>query len=381
MTKIALVTPMLQPYRVTFYEKLSKCQPDQQWIIYHGVSRTEDGRPAFKGKVNFTNVGLKEYRFHIGPFKLVYNLGLYSSIKKFNPDLVILQAISGDISNRRVVSWAKRKGKKIILWTCGWEPGLAKGILLRFKNYLVSSFFRKADFHLTYSSAATRYALGMGVNPAKITTCYNGIETDDLFKHEDEILEKAKQITEKFDLNGFVTFLYVGGLIPEKKVDLLIQAYGRLRQKYNNIKLMIIGDGPLRENLTSRIEVLNDNSIYYLGRIIDGVDLYFAAADCLVLPGTGGLALNQAMFWRKTCIVSEADGTEDDLVIEGKTGFRFEKDNLESLVQAMEKRIQTPSQIIAGMSENAREVIIQNSNVNNMVKIFSSTVNKLLNIG
>jgi glycosyltransferase involved in cell wall biosynthesis len=378
MLRIALVTPMLQPYRISFYEKLSACQPDLNWVIYHGVSRTEDGRPSYRGDTNFSNVGLKEYRFHIGPFKIVYNLGLYSSVRKYNPDLIILQAITGDISNRRILAWAKRKKKKIVLWACGWEPGLVSGILLSFKNYLVSRFYKKADFVLTYSTTATKYSVWMGVDPKKIVTCYNGIETDDLIQHEDEIAEKARQIVQKFELSGFITFLYVGGLITEKKVDLLIQAFIQLRSKYDNIKLLIIGDGPLRNQITSMIESQNDNSIMYLGRIIEDVDSYFAASDCLVLPGTGGLALNQAMFWRKTCIVSEADGTEDDLVIEGTSGFRFEKNSLESLISAMERRIQTPPLKITYLSENAHEIIVRKSNVNNMVNVFSNTVSLLL---
>jgi len=378
MAKIALITPMLQPYRLTFYKKLGLLNSENQWIIYHGVQYTEDGRPAFKGDPGFENEGFREYLFRIGPFKIVYNLGLFSALKKFNPDLVILQGIAGDITNRRVVSLAKRKNRKIILWTCGWEPGKAKGILLSFKNYLVSAFFKKADFHLTYSTTASEYAKKMGVSPDKIKTCYNGIEIDEMVKNEKSVVEKSKKIRKDYELNGYVTFLYVGGLLPEKKVELLIDGFKQLHRKYTHVKLLIVGDGPLKEKILKQIRELNDSNIYYLGRIIEGIDPYFYASDCLVLPGTGGLALNQAMFWGKTCIVSEADGTEDDLVFEGKTGYRFEKDDLRSLRDAMERRVLTKPDDLDKMSKTARILIMEKSNVNNMVKIFIDTVNDLL---
>lgn len=376
MKKIALITPMLQPYRITFYEKLASSNPEHEFRVFHGVSSKEEGRPNFKGETTFLNTGLKEHKYFVGPFKIVYNQGLLSEIRKFNPDLVILQGIAGDISNRMVINWASKRHKKIILWTCGWEPGLAKGSLLSFKNHLVSTFFKKADLHLTYSTKACGYAESMGVAPEKISTCYNGIEIDHLLADEDKLLLESKELIKKFELKEHITFLYVGGLIPEKRVDLLLEAFFSLRKKYTNIKLIIIGDGPLRNELESRIREMENQGIYYLGRIIDGVDPYFAASDCLVLPGVGGLSLNQGMFWGKTCIVSEADGTEDDLVIENETGYRFEKDSLESLTLAMERRILTSPEDILRMSNKSKEIILTKSNVNNMVKVFVSAINE-----
>ncbi len=129
-----------------------------------------------------------------------------------------------------------------------------------------------------------------------------------------------------------------------------------------------------------RLGSLNDPNILFLGRIIDGVDPYFAACDCFVLPGTGGLALNQAMFWGKTCIVAKADGTEDDLVIEKVSGYRFDADDAGSLAAAMERRINESPENIRTFSENARQIIRDKSNVNNMVKIFSETISTQLSL-
>ena len=41
---------------------------------------------------------------------------------------------------------------------------------------------------------------------------------------------------------------------------------------------------------------------------------YFAAADLFVLPGTGGLAVQQAMAHALPVLVGEADGTQSNLV-------------------------------------------------------------------
>jgi glycosyltransferase involved in cell wall biosynthesis len=378
MKRIVLITPMLQLYRLTFYDKLSRYDPDLEWIILHGVQPAEDGKLAYKGATDFQNQGFRLFKYPVGPFIIRYNKGLFSAVKRLNPDLVILQSVSGNISNRSVVNWAKRKKIPIVFWTCGWEPGIAKGFLLKFKNVLASLFFRKADFHLTYSNVASRYTEKMGVDPSIIQTCYNGIEIDPMLAHESEIIKGSAAIRQKHNLENHLSFLYVGGLLPQKKLDLLIDAFCVLQNKYPAIRLLIIGDGPLRADLLRKLEAINNDKISFLGRIVDDSDLYFAATDCLVMPGTGGLALNQAMFWRKICIVGEADGTEDDLIIDGKTGFRFEKDNLSSLTAAMERRINISQEEAAVMAEAARDIILKKSNVNNMVEVFMSTVKNLL---
>jgi glycosyltransferase involved in cell wall biosynthesis len=376
LKKIALFAPMLQPYRLTFYEKLDKFNPDAEWIFFHGVKRSEDGRPAYSGKTNFKNIGLIETLKLIGPFKILIHKGLYREVIKFDPDMIIIQSITGNLSYRRVVNWAKKNNKIIINWTCAWEPGLAKGLLLKFKNQLVKSFYNNNHAFFTYSSTAVKYVMDKGVEESKITVCYNGIETDDLFLHENEIKNESEALIDKLGLSNHTVFLYVGGLVPEKRVDLLIEAFQALRMQNKDIKLLLIGDGPLKEEILGKINLLEDKSIVYLGRIINNVDPYFAASTCLVLPGTGGLALNQAMFWRKICIAGEADGTEDDLVIDGRTGYRFIKNDLNSLKEAMQKVINLDEQEKAVMGDRAREIITSKSNVNYMVKIFTQTILK-----
>ncbi len=345
--------------------------------VLFGYKKRDDGRPSYEGETPFKSQGFEELKYRVLPFDVVYNKGMFAEVKRIDPDIVIVQGIAGDLTLRRTLSWAKRKKKKIIIWACAWEPGRAHGLLLKFKNTLVGTFFRKANYFLTYSSMASRYVARLGISDSVIETCYNGIEIDGLMASRDSVLKESREIRKKYEMDGYITFLYVGGLIMEKRVDLLISAYAELRKKYNNIKLMIVGDGPMRTSMNEQLEVLNDSSIYYLGRIVDGVDPYFAASDCFVLPGIGGLALNQAMFWNKTCIVSAADGTEDDLVIEGETGYRFTTGDLESLVSAMERRILDSEETIAAYSENSYRIIVEKSNVNNMVDHFVNGIETL----
>lgn len=378
MHKVAFITVTLQHYRLSFYEKLTTSNDNIEWVVYHGLQKNDNGRPAYRGSVGFRNEAFIEKSVKIGPFNIVYNKGLLRKIKEFDPEIIVLPGIGGNISNRRISNWGKRKNKKIILWTCGWEPGTAKGMAITLKEKLVSSFFKQGDFHLTYSTKASQYTESMGISPNIIETCYNGIEIDQLIESKNEIEKRSLEIRKLLKLDGYITFLYVGGLIPQKKVEMLVKSFNELRKEFENIKLLIIGDGPDRKMLEGLLEDLDDENIIYLGRIVEKVDDYFASADCFVMPGIGGLAINQAMFWGKVCIVSEADGTEDDLVIPDKTGFRFEKNSQSSLQDSMKKMLNLEKSEIEAMSKEARAIIYNLSNTNHMVEKFSTTVNGLL---
>ncbi len=61
---------------------------------------------------------------------------------------------------------------------------------------------------------------------------------------------------------------------------------------------------------------------------------YFARADLFVLPGTGGLAVQQAMAHALPVIVARGDGTQDDLVRDGN-GWQIPADDYAALVDAI----------------------------------------------
>jgi glycosyltransferase involved in cell wall biosynthesis len=126
--------------------------------------------------------------------------------------------------------------------------------------------------------------------------------------------------------------------------------------------------------LKNMADGMNLKGVKFWGRVIEGVDVFFAAADYFVLPGVGGLSLNQALFWRLPCIVSEADGTEDDLVLDGKTGFRFTPMDLQSLEKALSRCLELPETTRLDFGNTGRRLVLERSNVNQMVNTFLRTI-------
>ena len=102
--------------------------------------------------------------------------------------------------------------------------------------------------------------------------------------------------------------LFVGRLQVRKQVDTLIHACAQL-PPISPPRLWIIGDCPQRGEL----ETLADShypAAAFLGAQ-HGAELEHAMrqADLFVLPGTGGLAVQQAMSFGLPVIVGRSDGT------------------------------------------------------------------------
>lgn len=363
MVKVAFLVPMIAPYRVTFFEKLAR-MPGIDLCVFHGIKKKEDGRPAYSGEAGFQNSGyeIKSQK------KLLYNSlcyrGMFEAVKSFNPDIVVFPDHCATSTYWKIAKWANKKNKKLIIWCCGWQGSHIGRLREIVRNISLKRFLNKADMILAYSTKAKQYAIDRGFPSEKIEVVYNGIDIEDLEQNYGKILKSALEIPKKK-----ITFLYVGGLIPDKRVDLLLEAYSKV-ESYET-ELWIIGDGPLREELKKLAKLLNIKNIKFMGRIIDGVDKYFAAADYFVLPGAGGLALNQAMFWNTPCIVSVADGTEEDLAIDGQAGFRFAADDVDSLVGVMKKVIRLNADEYQQICKRGKKIIVTQSNVNEMVKKFN----------
>jgi len=352
-------------YRESFYKKLLL---GKEYLLVSSFSTQNSGRASLNKKIlpNHKIVPCKE-KFVFG-INFCYQKGVVKLLSCFNPEVVVVLGLSSYISNWFVLFWAKLFNKKIIIWSSGWERLTDSPILLFFKKNINKVYYNFADFILVYSTSGEKY-LRTFIKSKNIVVCYNGIEIDEKLKLYEQIIIKANKINAKF--NNKKIYLYVGGMLKEKKVDLLIESFDLLSYEFQDTILLLIGDGPDIEDFK---KISKNNNIYFLGRVVDEVDQYFKACNFFVLPGLGGLALNEAMFWGKPCIVSKADGTENDLIDDGVTGFRFEENNKLSLFNAMKKSYLLNDYEYSLFSEQCHKIIIQKSNVSAMVEKFNMTI-------
>jgi 1,2-diacylglycerol 3-alpha-glucosyltransferase len=122
-----------------------------------------------------------------------------------------------------------------------------------------------------------------------------------------------------------VISIYVGRLSPEKHLFLLLQAFYGVAMTYDHVRLLIVGDGPERENLEAQVKHLNIGSKVFFTGMIDYKDIpaYLASSDIFVTPSsaeTFGLSTIEGMAAGLPALGMDAPGTQD-IIEDGVTGL------------------------------------------------------------
>lgn len=188
--------------------------------------------------------------------------------------------------------------------------------------------YKKADATVNYASCAYDILPSYGVKREDIFVRYNTSDTDTLFEQRKEVLSTPPI------LKICPRILHIGRLVKWKKVDLLVEAFQKISDKYPDAELVIIGDGPERETLEQQVLKLGlkDRTVF-TGAIYDPLALgqYMHESSVYVLAGMGGLSINDAMCFSLPVICSVCDGTEKDLITDGVNGYIFQEGNVDSL--------------------------------------------------
>lgn len=230
-------------------------------------------------------------------------------------------------------------------------------------------YFRWVDAHLNYTSLAYEILESYGVAKEKIFVTYNSGDTDELFRVKNKILAEnsnKKQV------------IHVGRLVKWKKVDLLIEAFFEVQKNIDNAELLIVGDGPEKQNLQQQVENLGiSHKVIFLGAIHNPETLgkYLMNACVYVLAGAGGLSINDAMAFGTPIICSVADGTEKDLVIEHETGLYFRENDAKDLAEKILLCLKNED-FAKKMGKNAENLIQNKINIHtvaaNFIKCFNA---------
>ena len=309
-------------------------------------------------KYNFSEIYIKNYM-------LRYGTGVLEKIRNQKPDIVVIPSHVGNILHWKIQSNARKQKYKIISWQCGYEynNSVIKNVILKF-------FLKKFDHHLAYHSNAKKYVVDLGIPDDMATIIHNTID-ETRIKLSDR-LNARQYLFEKYPmLKNHQIILYVGAILKEKNIELIVDALDILKRK--KISLVIVGDGPYLKKLQEYC--LGRDNILFSGRVIDEVGFYFDAADVFILPGTGGLAINEAMYHGLPIISGYADGSADDLVIHNKNGYRIKEYKSEELSEYI-SIVLDDNNLRERMGKESKRMITEEYSFENFINIVSSVLNK-----
>jgi glycosyltransferase involved in cell wall biosynthesis len=141
----------------------------------------------------------------------------------------------------------------------------------------------------------------LGVNEDKVSVIYNPLNIEEINRLSKEHCEPIKS---KY-------ILFVGRLYPVKNVEYLIRAYKLINDANQNIKLVIIGDGVQKDNLTELTKELNlTNNIIFTGSLSNPYP-YINDAEIVVVPSLSesfSIVIAESLALGKTVVSTPCEG-------------------------------------------------------------------------
>lgn len=270
-----------------------------------------------------------------GPFAARYlALRLTAELARFDPDIVMLGGFSIP-SNYLAYRWARRKGKKTIVFT---ERSRDAGGVLRKRGLawrLLHWLYRDVDMVMVSADDAVaqfRDEFGFG---DKVVAGGYAADLDPYFEHP---LREAKPA---------YTYLFANRMTETYNPIGAIAIFAAVRSKHPGSRLVMNAAGELGEQCRTKIGELGiGDAVEFLTNLKSWSDLHkvYARCDILLLPANfsnGNFTILEAMASGMGVVVSDRVLGIGKIVEDGQNGFNCEP-TTEAFLNRIERYIQEP---------------------------------------
>ena len=227
-------------------------------------------------------------------------------------------------------------------------------------------FYGQLDTVFVNSEEYKQSWIKRGFDPAKLKILPRGLDSQ-LFHPN----RRDPAFFEKFGAsNGEVRLLYVGRVSREKDLDLLADAYRRLRKEGLPVQLFVVGHGPYAEALAKSLP-----EAFFTG-YLKGTELAtaYASADIFVFPSTTdtfGNVILEAQASGLPVVVSDSGGPKE-LVAHQANGLITKSHNLEDFTGAI-RTLVTNRALRGRMADSARDSVTDRSWPRAFAKFWAAT--------
>jgi glycosyltransferase involved in cell wall biosynthesis len=242
------------------------------------------------------------------------------------------------------------------------EDSFLESVTWRYMHW----FYGQLDTVFVNSEEYRQSWIKRGFDPAKLNILPRGLDT--------ELFHPARRnpaFFEKFGAsNGEVRLLYVGRISREKDLDLLADAYRRLRKEGAPVQLFVVGHGPYSEALAKSLP-----QAFFTG-YLKGKELAaaYASADIFVFPSTTdtfGNVILEAQASGLPVVVSDSGGPKE-LVVDKANGLITRAHDVEDFKRAIGTLV-TNRALRERMAKSARASVTDRSWPRAFAKFWAST--------
>ena len=363
--RVALFQNRVPSYRVGVFSRLGR-EPDLDLTVY--ATSYEAPIPHVESRTLVEN--------RIGPLRI--HRELFSSRFRAAYDVALVE---GRLSLLASIALVESQ-LPVVWWTSLWRKDGTIGTQHGPLGLVTRRALRRASSIVTYSRAAKEAAVRSGAPPERVFVAPNSLDTSQLLDAEASWRADPEALARHLLQRGIDSSraaLFLGRLIPDKRLDFLVRAWALVVERHPREAplLVVVGDGRERSSMADLAHRLGiQGRVLFLGDVRDvrRVCPFILAARALVLPGAGGLAVNQAMTHGLPTIVGGGDGTEGDVIEDGVNGFIERSGDLGEFAKRIEELLYCSDERWASYSHAAREAIRKNANLDLMIRGLAGAV-------
>jgi len=321
----------VSPYWGNLFARLNR-ESRHQHTVFHGPPPRNTGLRAAEGPYNFPNVPVNNFEIPIFQGKLIYQPLFWQVFRKFDVIVIshevkfissMLLALAFRLTRRPVVLWGygfhARRGFGVEIQDMPWVTKL----LIRFKNFLLTI----SNAYLVYTPGGRSRLVQQGYPGNAIWTLRQTVDTEkETELHRSASALDKKAIRQELGLSQrTIVFLYIGRIIPVKRVEDLVELTAKLNcdSSVFRVESLIVGGGPQSNAISKQIK--NRDDVSYLGEIYDEkiVAKILRVTDAVVLPGAAGITVTHAFAHGVPVLTRESEqhSPEAEYVVDNVNGL------------------------------------------------------------
>jgi glycosyltransferase involved in cell wall biosynthesis len=186
--------------------------------------------------------------------KIVFFFKRVIRLKRLKQQLSIDVCIS-HLEGADYINLLSRKKEKVICWIHGtktFDQNISGGVGWIRKKFLIPATYRRFDFIVAVNTRiSAELVIEYGVNKSKVRTIYNGFELQAIKAGSSNPVD-----IDIFDKSNSPVIITHCRLAKEKNLSTLLELFKSVRVS-NPSKLVILGDGELRDELVRKSKSLN----------------------------------------------------------------------------------------------------------------------------
>lgn len=363
--RLGIQQRVLPAYRGPFFDTLAQ--------VCSGGLGVFAGQPGAGEAIRTADrLNLAQYtqacNLHIGrvdaPYYLCWQQGILKWLQTWQPDVLVLEANPRTIATRLAAAWMHARGQPVLGWGLGVLASVSGDTLEFMRRPGRERFLTQFDGVIAYSEKGAESYRAAGVPGEKVFVAPNAVAP----RPQGPPPERSAAY------DGQPVALYVGRLQERKRLDLLLRACAALPPDLAP-RLVIVGDGPARSILEQMAAECYPSTEFPGSQHGKALQQYFQQADVFVLPGSGGLAVQEAMSHALPVIVAAGDGTQD-ILIRPETGWQIPPDNLDALTESLQVAFGDIPRL-RKMGRAAYDLVAEEVNLEAMTEAFIKAINTI----